>query len=241
MTKETPVIHNTNTSSKPHLIVVDDDARLRNLLKQYLSEHGFLVSSVKNAAEARKVLSLIRFDLMILDVMMPDETGIEFTRALRLEENDLPILMLTAMGEVDKRIEGLEVGADEYLAKPFEPKELLLRIRSILKRTQKEEPLAEGEIKIGRFVYDSVKGRLRDGDKIIALTAVEARLLQVFVENCGVPLTREEIALQCGIPESSRTIDVQITRLRRKLQDDPKLPTYIQTVRHVGYVLIKTP
>lgn len=225
----------------PHLLIVDDDARLRYLLNQYLTENGFMVSIAKSAMEARKLIGLLRFDLVILDVMMPGETGFELTAHLRLEGNDLPILLLTAMGEVDHRIEGLSLGADEYLAKPFEPKELLLRIRSILRRSIKDPPLALGEIKIGRFVYHPEKGRLREGDQDIALTAAESRLLTVFVENRGTPLSRDEIATKCGITESSRTIDVQITRLRRKLQDDPKLPTYIQTIRNVGYVLIQTP
>ena len=226
---------------KPHLLVVDDDARLRELLRRFLSENGFRVTLAADAAEARRQMASLVFDLIVLDVMMPGETGFELTRYLReTEESDIAILLLTAMGEVDDRITGLECGADDYLTKPFEPRELLLRIRTILKRLA-PAPLPPGklarEIRLGDQRFDPVRQVLIKGDEITRLTQAEAALLVVFAENPGKTLTREDL-FDAGIaPGQGRTIDVQITRLRRKIEADPKFPRYLQTVRGKGYVL----
>jgi two-component system phosphate regulon response regulator OmpR len=222
---------------KPHLLVVDDDSRLQQLLFKYLTEQDFHVTTASNAREARELLDTFIFDLIILDVMMPGETGIELTKSLQKEGGCPPILMLTAMGDVENRITGLESGADEYLPKPFEPKELLLRIRAILRRVAMTSVFAKNEIQIGSFYFDVDKEKLRRGSEDIFLTNVEANLLKIFALNPGRPISREELIEKSGIITNPRTIDVQVTRLRRKLEEDPRFPQFLQTVRHVGYIL----
>jgi len=219
--------------TKPHILVIDDDRRLRELLRKYLSENGYLVTTAKDAAAARARLDGIAFDLLVVDVMMPGESGLDLTASLR-QTNPVPILLLTAMGEADDRIAGLERGADDYLAKPFEPRELLLRIGGILRRAgpPRETPR---EVRFGAFAFDIERGELRHEGEPVRLTAGETELLRVFTRNLGVTLSRQRLGDQAGA--GSRTIDVQVTRLRRKIEPDPKAPRYLQTVWGAGYVL----
>jgi len=219
----------------PHILVVDDDTRLRQLLRKFLTENDFRVSTAANAAEARQMLRSFEFDLMVLDVMMPGESGFALTSGLR-ETNQVPILLLTAMGEPQDRIDGLERGADDYLAKPFEPRELLARIRSILRRAR---PRLTGndEIALGAFQYDPQRPPLSGPDGLVRLTGAEARLLQVLAANPGHPISREALQEQSQLGGTVRAVDVQITRLRRKIEPDPRMPRYLQTVRGQGYVL----
>ncbi len=224
--------------AKKHILVVDDDTRLRSLLQRYLREQGFLVSATKDAIEAEDFIQNYIFDLLIVDVMMPKVTGLEFLNNLREKGNTIPIIMLTAMGETADRISGLEAGADDYLPKPFEPKELVLRINNILKRTIKAKELSSKLIFHG-LSYDIEKGELRDNDgKIIHITPVEKTLLNLFGNNIGEVYTRDELAEVLGVTENQRTVDVQITRLRKKIETDTKNPRYLQTVRGKGYMLI---
>jgi two-component system phosphate regulon response regulator OmpR len=218
----------------PHLLVVDDDARLRGLLQRYLADHGYRVTVAGDAAEARARLEGLAFDLLILDVMMPGENGIDFARSLR-QSSQVPILMLTAMGDAADRIKGLQSGADDYLAKPFEPQELLLRIAAILRRAA-SAPSAPAVIRFGAFSFDLAKGELRENETIVPLISSEAALLRIFARNPGVTVSRGELTSQYGGAES-RAVDVQITRLRRKIEADPKAPRYLQTIWGEGYVL----
>lgn len=218
----------------PHILVVDDDRRIRELLKRYLSDNGFRVSTAEHAAEARARLEGLAFDLIVLDVMMPGENGFDFARALR-RTSTVPILMLTARGEADDRIEGLERGADDYLAKPFEPRELLLRIGTILRRAQMPGAKKADEISLGPLRFNVTRGELRDGDRQIRLTTREIQLMRIFAANPGRPLSRLDL---CDNEAAERSIDVQINRLRRKLEADPKNPVYLQTVRGEGYALM---
>ncbi len=220
-------------SDLPHILVVDDDRRLRELLRKYLSENGFLVVTASDARDARGKLKNLAFDLIVLDLMMPGETGLDFAKSLR-QTSTIPILMLTAMGEPGDRIKGLEKGADDYLTKPFEPRELLLRINSILRRLPRrpEIPL---EVCLGSVTFDPARYELRRDGVPVRLTDVEAALLRRLAENPGSILSREELSLNTGA--GGRAVDVQVTRLRRKIEPDPKLPRYLQTVRGKGYVL----
>ncbi len=221
----------------PHILVVDDDKRLRDLLSKYLADNDFFVSSAESAEAARKKLTSLAFDLIVLDLMMPGETGLDFAKSLREAGSDIPILMLTAMGEPDDRITGLEHGADDYLVKPFEPRELLLRIGNILKRLPQKAETPE-EIQLGEVVFNYGREELRRGEIIIRLTATEIALLKALVENPEAILSREELSRRVGGTDSSdRTVDVQVTRLRKKIEPDPKQPRYLQTVRGQGYRL----
>lgn len=230
----------------PHILVVDDDLRLRNLLRRFLMENGFRVSVAADASAARVHLESLVFDLIVLDVMMPGENGMDLTRALR-EESSVPILLLTAMGESQDRIAGLESGADDYLTKPFEPRELVLRIRTILRRVAaplepaSEPAMAGGEITFGEFRFDPVRNMLWRGDDPVRLTESEGALLAVFATSPGTVFSREDLAESehdsQAAAGNARTIDVQITRLRRKIEPDPKFPRFLQTVRGRGYVL----
>lgn len=224
----------TSSDTAPHLLVVDDDSRLRNLLRKYLSDKGYRVTAAIDAADARAKLQGMVFDLIILDLMMPGESGLEFMQTLR-RSSQVPILMLTAMGESADRIVGLKNGADDYLAKPFEPEELLLRINAILRRVQTTVQGA-GQVQFGEFSFDLQKGELRQGEQVIYLTTGEAALLKVFARSPGVTISRLELTRQTGGSEG-RAVDVQITRLRRKIEPDPKTPRYLQTVWGEGYVL----
>jgi two-component system phosphate regulon response regulator OmpR len=219
-----------------HLLVVDDDDRLRALLQKYLSSNGFRVTAAANAEEARALMKSIAFDLLILDVMMPGESGLELTRALRAQ-SQIPVLILTARGEPEDRIAGLEHGADDYLAKPFEPRELLLRCGALLRRATPPQRSPHRAVKMGEAVFDPERGELRRKGKPVRLTGSEASLLRLFAANVGRPFSRLDLCARLGV-SLERSIDVQVTRLRRKIEEDPKLPLYIQTVRGVGYVLI---
>lgn len=224
-----------------HLLVVDDDERIRLLLQKYLIRNDYLVTIARDAAHARRLLIGLEFDMMILDVMMPGEDGIKLTRDLRRTTN-IPILLLTAKNEVDDRISGLEAGADDYLAKPFEPKELLLRINSILRRVpdHKEEQYLPKIINLGPTRYDLEQGELWHGETQIRLTATESQLMRIFAASAGEPVSRAHLVGQMGRGADlaqDRAIDVQITRLRRKIEVNPKEPRYLQTVRGSGYML----
>lgn len=225
----------TITPEQPHILVVDDDDRLRQLLVKYLSENGFVVVPAKDAADARLKLAGLQFDLIILDLMMPGESGLEFAEEYR-RSSAVPILMLTAMGEADDRIAGLEHGADDYLAKPFEPRELLLRLHNILKRLPKQEE-EDREIKLGNAIFHSGRGDLFIGGTLVRLTDIETALLRVLAERAGEILSREELIELTSTTGGGRAVDVQVTRLRRKIEQDPKLPRYLQTVRGRGYLL----
>ena len=224
-----------------HLLVVDDDERIRLLLQKYLIRNDFLVSIARDAAHARRLLIGLEFDMIVLDVMMPGEDGVSLTQDLRRTAN-IPILLLTAKNEIDDRIAGLEAGADDYLAKPFEPKELLLRINSILRRLpdQKEEKILPKIITLGPARYDLERGELWHGEDQIRLTATEGQLMRIFAASAGEPVTRSHLVSEMGRGADlaqDRAIDVQITRLRRKIEANPKEPRYLQTVRGSGYML----
>ena len=221
----------------PHLLVVDDDERLRALLQRYLSTNGYRVSAAAGAAEARELLANMEFDLLVLDVMMPGESGLDFARHLR-RSSQVPILMLTARGDPADRIAGLEQGADDYLPKPFEPRELLLRINALLRRVQAPAPAAAAQpLRMGVALFDPEGGRLTKSGKPVKLTGAEQALLQLFAAHAGRPFSRADLCKRLGVA-LERSIDVQVTRLRRKIEDDPKLPLYLQTVRGVGYMLV---
>lgn len=224
-----------------HLLIVDDDERIRGLLQKFLIRSGFLVSTAKDAAHARRILSGLEFDLIVLDVMMPGEDGMSLCRDLR-KTISTPILLLTAKGETDDRITGLEAGADDYLAKPFEPKELLLRINAILRRVPQAEPttVAPKVLNLGPIRYDIARGEMWQGEELVRLTATESQLMRIFSSAPGEAMTRarlvEELS-RSGGQTQERAVDVQITRLRRKIEQDPKQPRYLQTVRGAGYML----
>jgi two-component system phosphate regulon response regulator OmpR len=215
-----------------HILVVDDDSRLRTLLRKFLAEQGYLVTTAGDAAEARAKLRGLQYDLLVVDVMMPGENGLDLTESLR-QEGDIPILILTAMGEPEHRIAGLESGADDYLAKPFEPRELLLRINSILKRAR---PALGGAVRFGGFVFDMASGRLRNGDDPVRLTSGESALLKALARSPGKTISRNALGRNADVGEG-RAVDVQITRLRRKIEQDPREPRYLRTVWGEGYVL----
>jgi two-component system, OmpR family, phosphate regulon response regulator OmpR len=222
-----------SSENEPHLLVVDDDQRLRELLRRYLSDNGFRVTTAGDASEARSNLASFAFDLVVLDVMMPGEDGLELTRVLR-SEGRVPVLLLTAMAEPEDRVNGLEQGADDYLSKPFEPRELVLRIRNVLQR----RPAAEAgprDIRFGGYRFDLVRGELYRGGDVVHLTAAEAGLLLILAEKAGQAVSREELSL--SFSDNVRNVDVQMTRLRRKIERDPRFPRYLQTIRGTGYTL----
>ncbi len=224
-----------------HLLIVDDDERIRGLLQKYLMRNGFLVSAARDAAHARRILSGLEFDLIVLDVMMPGEDGVSFTRDFRTRACT-PILLLTAKGETADRIAGLEAGADDYLVKPFEPKELLLRINAILRRVPeaKAADTAPKVLTLGPVRYDIERGEMWRGEALVRLTATEAQLMRIFSARPGEALSRIQLVDELGRSggqAQERAIDVQITRLRRKIESDPKQPRYLQTVRGAGYML----
>ena len=223
----------TPPSPPAHILVVDDDERLRKLLRKYLLDNGYAVTTAADASEARQQLGAIAPDLIVLDVMMPGESGIELTKSLRAK-GPVPILLLTAMGATSDRIHGLESGADDYLPKPFEPRELLLRIAGILRRAPREEVPAPRFLRFGRFTFEPLRGELRQGGDIVRLTAAEAQLLALLTATPGQALSREDLAGRTGA--MPRAVDVQVTRLRKKIELDPRRPRYLQTVRGRGYV-----
>ena len=227
----------------PHLLIVDDDERIRSLLQQFLVQSDYLVSTAEDAEQARTLLSAIEFDLIILDVMMPGQYGISFTAELRTLQNNTPILLLTARGETEDRIKGLEAGADDYLPKPFEPKELLLRINAILRRMPdlKEDQMMPKTLSLGHLKYDVARNELWEGENQIRLTTTESQLMKIFTSALGEPISRVDLVTSLGRDVSSaqdRAIDVQITRLRRKIEVNPGQPRYLQTVRGAGYMLL---
>jgi two-component system phosphate regulon response regulator OmpR len=210
-------------------------------LQKFLMRHGFLVTAARDSAHARRILSGLEFDLIVLDVMMPGEDGLALTASLR-ETLETPILLLTAKGETGNRIEGLEAGADDYLAKPFEPKELLLRINAILRRMPdtSAEDTAPKVLTLGPIRYDLERGEMWHGDDLVRLTATEIQLMRIFSAQPGAPLSRARLVEELGRDRGQaqeRAVDVQITRLRRKIEDNPKQPRYLQTVRGAGYML----
>ncbi len=219
-----------------HLLVVDDDTRLRELLRRYLVEQDFRVTVAADAEEARDKLATFAFDLIVLDIMLPGDSGLDLTTELR-RVSRVPILLLTARGEPEDRIAGLERGADDYLPKPFEPRELVLRIRTILRRVPQALPPQLAEVRFGPLTFDPQRRLLRRGDEEIRLTTAEAELLTALARKPGVPMSREELGRQADGDGNSRTVDVQMTRLRRKIEPDPRFPRYLQTVRGRGYVL----
>ncbi len=228
------------STNRSHLLVVDDDRRLRQLLLKYLSDNGFLVTTAKDTSDARKKMTTHLFDLIILDVMMPGESGLDFISAARESPLNpvaqIPILLLTAMGDADDRIKGLEKGADDYLSKPFEPKELLLRIQTILRRL-KPRTNVQNQVSLGVHHFDIDRATLYHDKTPLPLTTVESNLLKILALNPGQTLSRDELARRSGVELSPRTVDVQVTRLRRKIETNPRQPIYLKTVRHKGYVL----
>ncbi|MBV1904139.1 MAG: response regulator, partial [Marinosulfonomonas sp.] len=228
--------------NEAHLLIVDDDERIRTLLQKFLIRNGFLVSAARDAAHARRILTGLEFDMIVLDVMMPGEDGISFTRDLR-QTISTPILLLTAKGETDERITGLEAGADDYMAKPFEPKELLLRINAILRRVPQadEDAGIPKVLHLGPIRYDVERGEMWRGEDLVRLTATESQLMKIFSATPAAAVSRNELVEKLGRDKGQaqeRAVDVQITRLRRKIETDPKQPRYLQTVRGAGYMLV---
>lgn len=226
------------TDDAPHLLLVDDDRRIRDLLSRYLATVGYRVTTAENASQARARLHNLRFDLLILDVMMPGESGFDLARAIR-EDSAVPILMLTARSDSGDRIQGLEIGADDYVAKPFEPRELSLRIANILKRAQSKPGPIREQVSFGEFVFHVGREELRKGDSIIHLTDREREMMRILAEQQGEVVPRLALAGNSTINE--RAVDVQINRLRRKIERDPANPLIVQTVRGIGYRLMITP
>lgn len=222
-------------NDKAHILVVDDDNRIRDLLSRFLVNEGFRVTTSADALAARKFMSMIDFDLAILDIMMPGEDGLSLLSSMRETGNETPVMLLTARGLAEDRIEGLKRGADDYLPKPFEPEELSLRAAAILRRTQKDVP--PEEIEMSGLIFNPGRGELKNGDMRVRLTDAELQLLSILTSRVGEAVSREELAknTSAGL---ERSIDVQVTRLRRKIEPDPKQPIHLQTVRGVGYRLM---
>lgn len=229
------------TQPDAHILIVDDDERIRTLLQKFLARNGYFVSAARDAAHARRLLEGLEFDLIVLDVMMPGEDGLTLTRSLR-QTIRTPILLLTAKGEPSERIMGLEAGADDYLTKPFEPKELVLRINAILRRVPVELPGDDPPkaLSLGEVRYDVTRGELWQGNELVKLTATENALMRIFSAAPNKPISRGQLVADLGRDgdqTQERAVDVQITRLRRKIESDPKSPRYLQTVRGAGYML----
>jgi two-component system, OmpR family, phosphate regulon response regulator OmpR len=220
----------------PHVLVVDDDRRIRDLLSRYLRREGYRVTTARSAAEARARLDGLAFDLLILDVMMPGESGFDLARALR-KTSEVPILMLTARAEAESRIAGLEIGADDYVAKPFEARELSLRIANILKRAQPAAPAPAESVRFGPFLFHIARGELRRGEESIHLTDREKEMLRLLAAQPGETVPRLMLAGN-GAAAGERAVDVQVNRLRRKIESDPANPLFVQTVRGIGYRLM---
>lgn len=221
-------------NSKIHILIIDDDEKIRDLLKQYLKNNNFFVSTAINASDAEEKLKIIKFDLAIIDIMMPGKDGLQLTKEIR-EKIDLPIILLTAKGEPEDRVRGLELGAEDYLPKPFEPKELLLRIKNVIKRIRKNKYLITS-IKIGKANINMKKMEIQKEKKVIKINASEKILLENMIGSAGKIFSREEISKITNLTQE-RSIDVLVTRLRQKIEPDPKNPKYLQTVRGTGYVL----
>lgn len=221
---------------RPHILIVDDDRRIRGLLKTYLAENGYRVSDAGHAAEARDRMRGVLYDLIILDVMMPGEDGLKFAKSFRSGGQDVPILMLSALAEADDRVAGLLSGSDDYLTKPFEPRELLLRIKNLLARRPPPSGSAPGDVRFGSFAFNLARGELRRDGHLVRLTTRERDLLRLLAKSDGAPVARALLA-QRESGDSARSVDVQINRLRQKIEKDPSNPVYLQTVRGAGYAL----
>jgi two-component system phosphate regulon response regulator OmpR len=221
-------------NSKIHILVIDDDDKIRELLKQYLKNNNFIISTAINATDAEEKLKIFKFDMAIIDIMMPGKDGLQLTKEIR-ENLDLPIILLTAKGEAEDRIKGLEIGAEDYLAKPFEPKELLLRISNIIRRIKKNKNTID-LIKIGKVFINVHKMVIQKDKKIIKINTSEKNLLENMINSAGKTFSREEISRITNLTQE-RSIDVLVTRIRKKIEPDPKNPKYLQTVRGSGYVL----
>ncbi|MBY0281522.1 MAG: response regulator transcription factor [Alphaproteobacteria bacterium] len=224
------------TPTLPHLLVVDDDNRIRTLLVKFLSDQGFRVNAAANAAEARSHMACHVFDALILDIMMPGEDGIQLTKSLRATTR-VPILLLTARDQLDDKVTGFETGADDYLTKPFEPLELLARLKSLIRRSSIPDTDSNPLIHFGDYTFDIQNGRLKNKEELVFLTSTEMILLKTLAQTPGHPFSRDELAQRIGHRVSERTVDVQITRLRKKIGDDPRNPRTLQTIRHIGYAL----
>jgi len=232
----------TPDASGAHLLIVDDDQRIRTLLAKYLNKNGYLATTARDAAHARRLLAGLEFDMLIIDVMMPGENGFDFTRHLR-QTLTTPIMLLTARGDASDRITGLEAGADDYLPKPFEPQELLLRVNAILRRTpmESQQPSPPKNLHLGAFRYDISRSELWQDEELIRLTSTENALMKIFAAQPGETMSRTRLVEALGQGNSTaqdRAIDVQVTRLRRKIEADPKSPRYLQTVRGAGYMIV---
>jgi two-component system, OmpR family, phosphate regulon response regulator OmpR len=221
-------------NSKIHILIVDDDDKIRDLLKQYLKNNNFFVSTAINASDAEEKLKIVKFDLAIIDIMMPGKDGLQLTKEIR-EKIDLPIILLTAKGEAEDRVRGLELGAEDYLPKPFEPKELLLRIKNVIKRIKKNKNIIT-VVKIGKANINIKKMEIQKDKKIIKINSSEKILLENMISSAGKIFSRNEISKITNLSQE-RSIDVLVTRLRQKIEPDPKNPKYLQTVRGNGYVL----
>lgn len=221
-------------NSKIHILIIDDDEKIRDLLKQYLKNNNFFISTAINASDAEEKLKIIKFDLAIIDIMMPGKDGLQLTKEIR-EKIDLPIILLTAKGEPEDRVRGLELGAEDYLPKPFEPKELLLRIKNVIKRIRKNKYVITS-IKIGKASINMKKMEIQKEKKVIKINASEKILLENMIGSAGKIFSRKEISKITNLTQE-RSIDVLVTRLRQKIEPDPKNPKYLQTVRGTGYVL----
>ena len=220
----------------PHILIVDDDKRILQLINDYLIKNNFRISTANNALKAREKIENIEFDLIILDIMMPGESGLKLTDTLKKNNFKTPILLLSALGNADDRIKGLEIGANDYLAKPFEPKELLLRMKNLIKKNKYNKQKTK-IVKFGPYTFNLKKEILKKNGKIFILNSTEAKLLYILAKNDGKPIIRYNLSKILNIPNTSRALDVQITRLRNKIENNKKFPTYIQTVRGRGYVL----
>jgi two-component system phosphate regulon response regulator OmpR len=236
VTEALEAAHTSPADDAAHLLLVDDDRRIRDLLSRFLRKEGYRVTAACDSAEARTHLKHLAFDLIVLDAMMPGENGFDFAASFR-RESQVPILMLTARAEADDRVRGLEAGADDYLAKPYEPRELLLRIASILRRTVPARPASDHQVRFGSFTFSIERGDLRQGEEVIRLTDREREILQLLAASGGETVSREALA-GSAVGANERTIDVQVNRLRRKIETDPADPTLLQTVRGSGYRLL---
>ena len=226
-----------------HILLIDDDERILSLLNTFLNQNGFITSSAKNSQEARSLLDYFEFDILIIDIMMPGETGLELLESLR-KNNNIPIILLSAKGETSDKISGLELGADDYLSKPFEPKELLLRIKNLLSRNNlTEETTYEQRVKIGTKIFDLETMELQENNQVISLTTIETKLLKIFCSSPKTVIKRDSIISELGYKTGSnqrneRNVDVQVTRLRKKIEQDPKNPRFLKTIRGKGYRLL---
>jgi two-component system phosphate regulon response regulator OmpR len=233
------LVRNPPADDAPHLLVVDDDRRIRDLLSRFLSTEGYRISTADSAAMARAKLASLSFDLLILDVMMPGETGFEFARTIR-QTSTVPILMLTARDAAESRITGLELGADDYVSKPFEPRELSLRVASILRRTKPAAPPSAETVRFGEFTFHIGRAELRRGNDAVRLTDREREMLSVLAASPGETVPRAALSGNGG-SVNERAVDVQVNRLRRKIEQDPTNPLIVQTVRGIGYRLVVSP